>query len=90
MLHEAPDRVVCRRWRWQERGAEVCVTVHVVKCKYCLGSGETMMHAAARYKSDWLQIWGANPHIVTPDAVLYRQAGRQAGRQTDRQTDIDR
>ena len=89
MLHEAPDRVVCRRWRWQERGAEVCVTVHVVKCKYCLGSGETMMHAAARYKSDWLQIWGANPHIVTPDAVLYRQ-DRQAGRQTDRQTSIDR
>jgi hypothetical protein len=59
----------CMGYRCAQRAAELCFTVHVVKCKYCLSLGETIMHAAARYKSDWLQIWGANPHIVSPDAI---------------------
>jgi len=60
---------VCMGYRCAQRGKDVCFTVHVVKCKYCLSIGETIMHAAARYKTDWLQIWGANPHIVSPDAI---------------------
>lgn len=60
---------VCIGDRCTQRARELCFTVHVVKCKYCLSIGETIMHAAARYKSDWLQIWGANPHIVSPDAI---------------------
>jgi hypothetical protein len=60
---------LCMGYRCELRGRELCFTVHVVKCKYCLSLGETIMHAAARYKSDWLQIWGANSHIVTPDAI---------------------
>jgi len=59
----------CMGYRCAQRGRDICFTVHVVKCKYCLSIGETIMHAAARYKSDWLQIWGANPHIVSPDSI---------------------
>jgi len=59
----------CMGYRCEARGKELCFTVHVVKCKYCLSLGETIMHAAARYKSDWLQIWGANSHIITPDSI---------------------
>ena len=29
--------------------------MRVEKCKYCLSMGETIMHAAARYKTDWIQ-----------------------------------
>jgi hypothetical protein len=37
------------------RGRELCYRVRVEKCKYCLSMGETIMHAAARYKTDWIQ-----------------------------------
>ena len=53
---------LCMGYRCEQRGAELCFTVHVVKCRYCLGSGETIMHAAARYKSDWMQV---NTHTRT-------------------------
>ncbi|EKX31914.1 hypothetical protein GUITHDRAFT_148991 [Guillardia theta CCMP2712] len=60
---------VCIGYLCQQRGKELCFSVLVKKCRYCLSIGETIMGAAARYNSDWLQIWGANPAILTPDSV---------------------
>jgi hypothetical protein len=47
----------------EQHAVTLCYHVVVAKCKYCLGVGETIMHAAARYQTDWLQLWGANTQI---------------------------
>eukprot|EP00283_Hemiselmis_rufescens_P006775 CAMPEP_0173432384 /NCGR_PEP_ID=MMETSP1357-20121228/10201_1 /TAXON_ID=77926 /ORGANISM="Hemiselmis rufescens, Strain PCC563" /LENGTH=328 /DNA_ID=CAMNT_0014396969 /DNA_START=94 /DNA_END=1080 /DNA_ORIENTATION=- len=60
---------LCDGLACEQRGVERCYHVRVVKCRYCLGTGETIMHAAARYHTDWLQLWGANTHIRNPDSV---------------------
>mmetsp|Transcript_39599 Transcript_39599/g.93758 ORF Transcript_39599/g.93758 Transcript_39599/m.93758 type:complete len:402 (+) Transcript_39599:247-1452(+) len=52
-----------------ERKVERCYHIDVVKCQYCLGAGETIMAAAARYRTDWLQLWAANAHLTTPDTL---------------------
>mmetsp|Transcript_27588 Transcript_27588/g.72925 ORF Transcript_27588/g.72925 Transcript_27588/m.72925 type:complete len:159 (+) Transcript_27588:298-774(+) len=51
------------------RAVDRCFAVRVAKCRYCLGPGETLMAAAAKYKTDWMQVWGANPTITDPDDV---------------------
>mmetsp|Transcript_27687 Transcript_27687/g.68444 ORF Transcript_27687/g.68444 Transcript_27687/m.68444 type:complete len:377 (-) Transcript_27687:1-1131(-) len=60
---------LCMALACERRGLERCYKVNVAKCKYCLSAGETIMHAAARYQTDWLQIWGANTHIRNPDQI---------------------
>eukprot|EP00286_Rhodomonas_abbreviata_P022645 CAMPEP_0181305930 /NCGR_PEP_ID=MMETSP1101-20121128/10012_1 /TAXON_ID=46948 /ORGANISM="Rhodomonas abbreviata, Strain Caron Lab Isolate" /LENGTH=393 /DNA_ID=CAMNT_0023411919 /DNA_START=222 /DNA_END=1403 /DNA_ORIENTATION=- len=52
-----------------ERQVEICYEITVVKCQYCLAAGETIMAAAARYKTDWLQLWAANSHLKAPDTL---------------------
>jgi len=53
----------------EQQAVTLCYHVVVAKCKYCLGVGETIMHAAARYQTDWLQLWGANTQIRNPDHI---------------------
>mmetsp|Transcript_31365 Transcript_31365/g.49109 ORF Transcript_31365/g.49109 Transcript_31365/m.49109 type:complete len:394 (+) Transcript_31365:68-1249(+) len=58
---------ICDGLMCNQRAGQRCYTVHVAKCKYCLSMGETIMAAAARYNTDWLQLWGANVNLKTPD-----------------------
>jgi hypothetical protein len=32
-----------------------------------------------RYKTDWIQVWGANPHLTNPDDVGEREGGGGGG-----------
>jgi len=52
-----------------EQGHRRCYTIVVEKCKYCVGPSETILSAAKKFGSDWIQLWGSNPSVKTPDAV---------------------
>lgn len=42
---------------------EVCVVLHVQKCRYCARVGETLKYIAEHYNHDtnWLRLWNYNP-----------------------------
>jgi spore germination protein YaaH len=39
----------------------------------CVGPGDTIGSIAARYSTDWLQLWGSNFNITEPDALQQGQ-----------------
>jgi len=51
---------------------EVCVVLHVQKCRYCARVGETLKYIAEHYNHDtnWLRLWNYNPDITDPDTIL--------------------
>lgn len=61
----------------------VCVNIHVVRCKYCVGEGDTLHYINKFYHLDtnWMRIWNANGNQVgtghaaepihDPDMVLH-------------------
>jgi len=44
----------------------VCSTVLVTKCKVCTLPGDTLESIAKEYRTDWLQLWGANVLVDNP------------------------
>jgi len=46
-----------------------CVRFEVTKCQVCVQNGDTLVSLARDYKTDWLQLWGANPHIANPNRL---------------------
>ncbi len=53
--------------------ATVCHSINVVKCRTCVGPGDTIGSIAARYSTDWMQLWGSNFNISEPDALQQGQ-----------------
>ncbi len=53
--------------------ATVCHSITVMKCRMCVGPGDTIGSIAARYSTDWLQLWGSNFNITEPDALQQGQ-----------------
>ena len=49
-----------------EAAIERCFAVSVAKCRYCAQAGESLSAIATGYGTDWLQLWGANPHLSNP------------------------
>ena len=43
-----------------------CANFRVSKCKTCVMRGETLLALARHYRTTWLQLWGANPHLHNP------------------------
>mmetsp|Transcript_2963 Transcript_2963/g.7134 ORF Transcript_2963/g.7134 Transcript_2963/m.7134 type:complete len:163 (-) Transcript_2963:378-866(-) len=68
---------VCIGYLCQQRGKELCFSVFVKKCRYCLSIGETIMGAAARYNSDWLQEYFIAPPYSTPFSLVPPDLGSQ-------------
>jgi len=68
-VHSMDDICTGAVCRSQSRAQELCYHVAVAKCRYCLSIGETILSAARRYRTDWMQLWAVNSHVKTPDAV---------------------
>jgi hypothetical protein len=45
----------------------MCTTVRVLKCEVCGLPSDTMNSIALEYKTDWLQLWGANSNVMNPN-----------------------
>ncbi len=45
----------------------MCTTVRVLKCEVCGLPSDTMNSIALEYKTDWLQLWGANSNVTNPN-----------------------
>jgi hypothetical protein len=45
----------------------MCTTVRVLKCEVCGLPSDTMNSIALEYKTDWLQLWGANSKVMNPN-----------------------
>ena len=44
-----------------------CTTIHVQKCQVCGLPSDTLHSISMEYKTDWLQLWGANYNISNPN-----------------------
>jgi hypothetical protein len=72
---EGSSHVVCFRGRDALGTAalpEVCSTMHVAKCHYCVRVGETLKYVAEQYNFDtnWLRLWNYNFQLTDPDLIL--------------------
>ena len=45
----------------------MCTTIHVKKCEVCGLPSDTLNSIALEYKTDWLQLWGANHNVTNPN-----------------------
>ena len=52
------------------RGRTQCVKFEVLKCQVCVKYGDTLVSMAREYKTDWLQLWGANVGISNPHLLV--------------------
>jgi len=50
--------------------ASGCVDIRVERCKWFVQTEDTLIQIAARFASNWLQIWHFNPEILHPDSAL--------------------
>lgn len=49
-----------------------CTTIHVQKCRVCGLPSDTLHSISMEYKTDWLQLWGANYNVPNPnDLTMY-------------------
>jgi len=46
-----------------------CARFEVLKCQVCVQNGDTLVSLARDYRTDWLQLWGANTHIGNPNRL---------------------
>jgi len=51
----------------QTRG---CVRIAVERCKWWVQTEDTLVQVAARFATNWLQVWHFNPTILHPDNAL--------------------
>ena len=42
----------------------------VAKCQTCVKAGDTLLSLAQDYKTDWLQLWGANVNVGNPNKLV--------------------
>jgi len=49
--------------------AQMCVDIHVQRCKYCLRLGESLEVLARRYGTTPLQLWAGNPALLQPNML---------------------
>mmetsp|Transcript_26208 Transcript_26208/g.64711 ORF Transcript_26208/g.64711 Transcript_26208/m.64711 type:complete len:915 (-) Transcript_26208:860-3604(-) len=47
-----------------------CIMVHVERCKWWVQTEDTLVQVAARFQTNWLQVWHLNPTILHPDNSL--------------------
>jgi len=47
-----------------------CVSVSVDRCKWWVQTEDTLVQVAARFGTNWLQVWHFNPTILHPDNAL--------------------
>mmetsp|Transcript_70221 Transcript_70221/g.146342 ORF Transcript_70221/g.146342 Transcript_70221/m.146342 type:complete len:903 (-) Transcript_70221:2273-4981(-) len=47
-----------------------CVSIKVERCMWHVQSEDTLIQIAARFGTNWLQIWHFNPEILHPDSSL--------------------
>ena len=47
-----------------------CVNIFVERCKWHVQTEDTLIQIAARFATNWLQIWHFNPTILHPDSEL--------------------
>ena len=47
----------------------MCTSVHVLKCEVCGLPSDTLNSIALEYKTDWLQLWGANHNVTNPNKL---------------------
>jgi hypothetical protein len=59
-----------------EAGAERrCFHVTVARCRYCAQGGDSLQSIAKLFRTDWIQLWGANARDgLGPDALEQGQA----------------
>jgi len=55
------------------RPAMRCARFQVLKCQVCVKHDETLLSIARDYKTDWLQLWGANVHVANPNRLVPKQ-----------------
>jgi len=48
-----------------------CVTFRVKRCEFVVRAGQELQNIAAVYRTDWLQLWSHNQHILHPDLELH-------------------
>jgi len=47
-----------------------CAKFQVAKCQTCVKAGDTLLSLAQDYKTDWLQLWGANVNVGNPNKLV--------------------
>jgi len=47
-----------------------CVNIFVERCQWYVQTEDTLIQVAARFATNWLQIWHFNPTIMHPDSAL--------------------
>ena len=47
-----------------------CVVISVERCKWFVQTEDTLVQVAARFDTNWLQVWHFNPTILHPDNAL--------------------
>ncbi|EKX41284.1 hypothetical protein GUITHDRAFT_112746 [Guillardia theta CCMP2712] len=49
---------------------EHCIRIDVLKCKYSLSPGQSLVHIAGLFKTNWIQLYSLNPHYTRADAIV--------------------
>ena len=44
-----------------------CTNIYVQKCTVCGKPSDTLLSISMEYKTDWLQLWGANYNVSNPN-----------------------
>jgi len=57
----------------EEYQVHKCIKINIVRCKYCVEDGDSMLSIAAEYDLDWLQLWGVNVDVKNPDHLFNGQ-----------------
>jgi hypothetical protein len=47
-----------------------CTTIEVLKCQVCGLPSDTLQSISNEYKTDWLQMWGANHEVENPNSLI--------------------
>jgi len=47
-----------------------CTSIEVLKCEVCGLPSDTLQSISVEYKTDWLQLWGANYEVENPNMLV--------------------
>jgi len=45
---------------------DYCIRIAVRRCAYCMQEGESLYSVAGQWRTNWLDVWSGNPHILNP------------------------
>ena len=79
---------VCVQSRSAKSFAERCVLVEVKRCFYCTVRGETLHTIAAKFQTNWMQIWSANHERMGDDLDIDLPAGTTWWKETKNPNDL--